>query len=85
VSKAAELLGERWTFLIIRELVPGATRFNDFQRALSQISPTLLMKRLNSLKRPASSSERRCPVNGESNIIPRLSRGFTGVSGFASR
>jgi len=42
VSKAAELLGERWTFLIIRELVPGATRFNDFQRALSQISPTLL-------------------------------------------
>jgi DNA-binding HxlR family transcriptional regulator len=40
VSKAAEVLGERWTLLIIRELVLGTTRFNDFQRALSQISPT---------------------------------------------
>ena len=47
VSKTAELLGERWTLLIIRELVLGTTRFNDFQRALSQISPTLLTKRLN--------------------------------------
>jgi len=50
VSKAAELLGERWTLLIIRELVLGTTRFNDFQRALSQISPTLLSKRLNQLE-----------------------------------
>lgn len=50
VSKAAELLGERWTLLIIRELVLGTTRFNDFQRALSQISPTLLTKRLNQLQ-----------------------------------
>ena len=50
VSKAAELLGERWTLLIIRELVLGTTRFNDFQRALSQISPTLLIKRLNQLE-----------------------------------
>jgi DNA-binding HxlR family transcriptional regulator len=50
VFKAAELLGERWTLLIIRELVLGTTRFNDFQRALSQISPTLLTKRLNQLE-----------------------------------
>ena len=50
VSKTAELLGERWTLLIIRELVLGTTRFNDFQRALSQISPTLLTKRLKQLE-----------------------------------
>lgn len=50
VAKASELLGERWTLLIIRELVLGTTRFNDFQRALSQISPTLLTKRLNQLQ-----------------------------------
>jgi len=50
VSKAAEVLGERWTILIIRELLLGTTRFNDFQRALSQISPTLLTKRLNQLQ-----------------------------------
>lgn len=50
ISKAAELLGEPWTILIIRELICGTTRFNDFQRALARISPTLLTKRLNQLQ-----------------------------------
>lgn len=50
VAKAAEVLGERWTILIIRELLMGTTRFSDFQRALSQISPALLTKRLNQLQ-----------------------------------
>jgi DNA-binding HxlR family transcriptional regulator len=50
VSKAAEVLGERWTILVIRELLLGTTRFSDFQRALAQISPTLLTKRLNQLQ-----------------------------------
>ncbi len=50
VAKAAEVLGERWTILIIRELLMGTTRFSDFQRTLSQISPTLLTKRLNQLQ-----------------------------------
>lgn len=49
VSKAAEVLGERWTILIIRELLLGTSRYRDFQRALSKISPTLLTKRLNQL------------------------------------
>jgi DNA-binding HxlR family transcriptional regulator len=50
IAKAAEVLGERWTILIIRELLMGTTRFSDLQRALSQISPTLLTKRLNQLQ-----------------------------------
>ena len=49
IAKAAEVIGERWTLLILRELLLGTTRFNDFQRALSQISPTLLTKGLNQL------------------------------------
>jgi DNA-binding HxlR family transcriptional regulator len=49
VSKAAEILGERWTILVVRELLLGTTRFSDFQRALSQMSPTLLTKRLGQL------------------------------------
>ncbi len=49
ISKAMEVVGEKWTMLIVRELVMGTSRFNDFQRALSQISPTLLTKRLNQL------------------------------------
>lgn len=50
VAKATELIGERWTILIIRELVLGTHRFSDFQRALSRISPSLLTKRLNTLE-----------------------------------
>ena len=50
IAKAAEVIGERWTLLILRELLLGTTRFNEFQRALSQISPTLLTKRLNQLQ-----------------------------------
>jgi DNA-binding HxlR family transcriptional regulator len=50
VAKAAEILGERWTILIVRELLLGSNRFSDLQRGLSQISPTLLTKRLNQLQ-----------------------------------
>lgn len=49
ISKALEVLGERWTILIVRELLMGATRFNELQRGLSLISPTILTKRLNDL------------------------------------
>jgi len=51
VAKAAELIGERWTLLILRELVLGTHRFSDFQRALSRISPSLLIKRLKELEK----------------------------------
>ncbi|MBR9885175.1 MAG: transcriptional regulator [Oceanospirillales bacterium] len=49
IAKALELFGERWTLLIVRELHMGATRFNELQRGLSLISPTILTKRLNEL------------------------------------
>lgn len=49
VAKAMEILGERWTMLIARELLMGATRYNELQRGLSQISPSILSKRLDSL------------------------------------
>lgn len=51
VAKATELLGEKWTLLILRELLLGAHRYNEFQRALSRISPSLLIKRLKQLER----------------------------------
>ncbi len=49
VSKAAEMLGDKWTLLIVRELLMGGSRFNTLQRGLSSISPTMLTKRLNEL------------------------------------
>ncbi len=49
IAKASEIVGEKWTILIIRELIMGSTRFNELQRGLSLISPALLSKRLDSL------------------------------------
>ena len=46
VAKAMELLDERWTLLVVRELVGGSERFNDLRRGLPRMSPTLLSKRL---------------------------------------
>jgi DNA-binding HxlR family transcriptional regulator len=50
IAKAAEVLGERWTILIIRELLVGNSRYAGLQRALSQLSPTLLTRRLKQLQ-----------------------------------
>ncbi|TRX56676.1 winged helix-turn-helix transcriptional regulator [Thalassomonas sp. M1454] len=50
IAKANEILGEKWTLLIIRELLIGGCRFNELQRGLSHLSPTLLSKRLRSLE-----------------------------------
>lgn len=49
VAKAAELIDQRWTLLIIRELVAGSTRFNDLHRGVPRMSRTLLSKRLRQL------------------------------------
>jgi DNA-binding HxlR family transcriptional regulator len=49
IAKATEIIGEKWTLLIIREALMGSTRYSEFQRGLSLISPTLLAKRLDSL------------------------------------
>jgi DNA-binding HxlR family transcriptional regulator len=51
VAKAMELLDERWTMLIIRELVTGSQHFNELRRGVPRMSPTLLSKRLSQLAR----------------------------------
>jgi DNA-binding HxlR family transcriptional regulator len=49
VAKAAEVLAERWTLLLMRDLLLGSRHFNDFRRALPPMSPSLITKRLQSL------------------------------------
>jgi DNA-binding HxlR family transcriptional regulator len=51
VAKAMELLDERWTLLVIRELILGSRHFNDLRRGVPRMSPTLLSKRLQQLTR----------------------------------
>jgi DNA-binding HxlR family transcriptional regulator len=49
ISKAMEVIGDKWSLLIVREIMLGGNRFNVMQRGLSAISPTVLTKRLNEL------------------------------------
>ncbi|MFN6541757.1 winged helix-turn-helix transcriptional regulator [Mycolicibacterium nivoides] len=51
VAKAMELLDERWTLLVVRELLRGSAHFNDLRRGVPKMSPALLSKRLKSLTR----------------------------------
>lgn len=50
LAYAFDLLGERWTFLIIRELFLGPRRFGDLHAALPGIGTNLLSKRLKELE-----------------------------------
>lgn len=51
VAKAMEVLDERWTLLVVRELLEGSTHFNELRRGVPKMSPALLSKRLRSLER----------------------------------
>ena len=59
VAKAAEVLGERWTLLIVRDLITGAHRFTDLHRGLPGISRTLLSERLRRLEADGLVERRR--------------------------
>jgi DNA-binding HxlR family transcriptional regulator len=48
-ARSLDLLGERWTLLVVRELLNGSTRFNDLRRGIPRISRTMLSARLREL------------------------------------
>lgn len=64
VAKAMEVLDERWTLLVVREMLYGSRHFNEIRRGVPKMSPALLSKRLRTLQR-AGIVERRI-VDGRS-------------------
>ncbi|KAB2346933.1 winged helix-turn-helix transcriptional regulator [Actinomadura rudentiformis] len=62
VALASEVLADRWTPLIVRELVLGSRRFNDIDRGLPGISRSLLRQRLRHLERKGVLE--RVPITG---------------------
>jgi DNA-binding HxlR family transcriptional regulator len=63
VAKATEILGDRWTLLIVREMLGGAGGFNELQRGLPGISRSVLTDRMRALER-AEVIERRTGPSG---------------------
>ena len=51
ISRALDVLGERWSLLIIRDMLVGATRFGELASGLPRLSRSLLTKRLRQFER----------------------------------
>lgn len=51
IARTLDVVGERWSLLIVRDMLLGATRFNDLARGLPGLSRSLLTKRLRHLQR----------------------------------
>jgi DNA-binding HxlR family transcriptional regulator len=68
IARAHEILGGRWTILIVREILCGSSRFNDIKRGLPRISRTVLSERLQSLIHAGAVAR----VEGESGPEYRL-------------
>ncbi len=67
VAMAAEILGSRWTLVLLRELIAGSSRFNDLRRGVPRMSPALLSKRLKELE--TAGIVTRSPVPGEPDLF----------------
>ncbi len=50
VARSLEFLGERWTLLIVRDLIGGAKKFQDLQESLTGVAPAVLSERLKLLE-----------------------------------
>lgn len=50
VQLAAEVVGHKWTTLIVRDLLSGKKRYSELQRSIAGISPRMLALRLSELE-----------------------------------
>lgn len=70
VAKSAEILGDPWSILIVRELLLGSSRFSALQKGLPKISPTVLNTRLKGLEADGVITKR--PISGQRGHDYRL-------------
>ena len=61
LARAAEVVGERWTLLIVRELLLGAKRFSDLRQPLAGVSSSVLADRLGRLEARGLVTRRETP------------------------
>ena len=61
IARAAEILADRWTVLIVRELLADVNQFNELERGLPHVSRSLLTERLRRLERTGILERRVAP------------------------
>ena len=90
VARASEILADRWTPLIVRELLAGVLHFNELDRGLPGISRALLVERLRRLERTGVVVRRPGPIGNltEYHLTPagrELQRVIDAVGGWGAR
>jgi DNA-binding HxlR family transcriptional regulator len=76
VARALDLIGERWTLLIVRELLIGPKRFTDLQAGLPGIPSSLLGARLGELRQAGLIEQRRLPRPAASMVYELTDKGI---------
>lgn len=67
-AHALDLIGERWTMIVVRELLLGPKRFSDIQRDVIGIGPAVLTQRLHDLEASGIVQRRRLPGPGRIDV-----------------
>jgi DNA-binding HxlR family transcriptional regulator len=75
VARALDVVGERWTLLIARDLLLGPRRFADLQAGLPGLTPTLLTRRLRHLEAEQLVRRRRLPAPAAATVYELTPRG----------
>lgn len=71
IAKAAEIVAERWTPLVVAEMLAGSIHFSDIRRGVPLMSQTLLSKRLKELERVGVAERRGAnPKRPEWHLTP---------------
>jgi len=72
LAHALDQVGERWTLLIIRELLPGPRRYTDLARGLVTVPTNVLASRLRDLEGLDLVTRRRLPAPAEQVVVYEL-------------
>lgn len=75
VARALDVVGDRWTILIVRELLAGPRRYTDLQTDLPGVSTDVLASRLKDMERDGLATRRRLPPPGAAYVYELTGRG----------
>ena len=76
VAHALDIVGERWTLLVVRNLLIRPQRFSDLRRGLPGISTNILTDRLKVLERKGVVTTRYLPPPAASTVYELTERGY---------
>ncbi|MYR91788.1 transcriptional regulator [Streptomyces sp. SID685] len=74
-ARALDLVGDRWTLLIVRELLAGPRRYTDLHADLPGVSTDVLASRLKDMERDGLATRRRLPPPGAAMVYELTPRG----------